>query len=78
MMINFRQGELVETTANYISKEAEPGQEKIPKKKFGIIVEPKIEMVSLNDTPEDYAALVQWADNSEEKVFHYEIEKVIK
>ena len=76
-MSEFIYGELVETTQDYIHKDS-GSSEKIPKKKFGIIVEPKIEMVSLNNTPEDYAALVQWADNSEEKVFHYEIEKVIK
>lgn len=76
MKIEFRHGELVETTNNYIPN-TEDGQ-KIPQKKFGIIIEPLIEMVKLNDTPEDFAALVQWADNSEEKVFHYEIEKVIK
>ena len=77
MKINFRHGELVETTKDYIHKEAKYG-EKIPKKRFGIIIEPEIEMVMLNETPEEVAALVQWADNSEEKVFHYEIDKVIK
>lgn len=77
MKIDFRHGELVETTKDYIQREDTVG-EKIPKKKFGIIIEPQIDMVMLEDTPEEIAALVQWADNSEEKVFHYEIEKVIK
>ena len=75
-MIDFRHGELVETTKDYIHRVMVG--EKPAKKKFGIIIEPKIEMVSLEDTAEDFAALVQWADNSEEKVFHYEIEKVVK
>ena len=75
-MSEFIYGELVETTKDYIHKDMVG--EKIPKKKFGIIIDPKIEMVMLEDTAEELAALVQWADNSEEKVFHYEIEKVIK
>ena len=75
-MSEFIYGELVETTKNYITK---PGVELKPgKKRFGIIIEPKIEMAMLEDTAEDFAALVQWADNSEEKVFYYEIEKVVK
>jgi len=76
-MSEFIYGELVETTQDYIHKDS-GSSEKIPKKKFGIIIDPKIEMVMLEDTAEELAALVQWADNSEEKVFHYEIEKVIK
>ena len=76
MMNEFIYGELVETTKDYIHRDM--AVEKPAKKKFGIIIEPKIEMVSLEDTAEDFAALVQWADNSEEKVFHYEIEKVVK
>ena len=75
-MSEFIYGELVETTKNYIAKPEvllKPG-----KKRFGIIIEPKIEMTMLEDTAEDFAALVQWADNSEEKVFYYEIEKVVK
>ena len=76
MMNEFIYGELVETTKDYIHRDM--ATKKPAKKKFGIIIEPKIEMVSLEDTTEDFAALVQWADNSEEKVFHYEIEKVVK
>lgn len=76
-MSEFIYGELVETTKSYIHKDKKFGIE-IPKKKFGIIIEPEIEMAMLEDTAEDFAALVQWADNSEEKVFYYEIEKVVK
>ena len=75
-MSEFIYGELVETTKDYIHRDMVG--EKPAKKKFGIIIDPKIEMVMLEDTAEELAALVQWADNSEEKVFHYEIEKVIK
>lgn len=77
MKIDFTHGELVETTSEYIHKAPKYG-EKIPKKRFGIIIEPEIEMTMLEDTAEEVAALVQWADNSEEKVFHYEIDKVVK
>ena len=81
MMINFRHGELVETTKEYVYRDPVIERQKPVKKKFGIIIEPKIEMVSGEDRygiADDFAALVQWADNSEEKVFHYEIEKVVK
>ena len=82
-MSDFIYGELIETTKDYIAK---PGVQLKPgKKRFGIIIEPKTELDEVLDkTPyrnnrfEDTVALVQWADNSEEKVFHYEIEKVIK
>jgi len=82
-MSEFIHGELVETTKDYIAK---PGVELKPgKKRFGIIIEPKADLDNVldqspyrNNAYEDTVALVQWADNSEEKVFHYEIDKVIK
>jgi len=82
-MSEFIHGELVETTKDYITK---PGVDLKPgKKRFGIIIEPKAELDNVldqspyrNNAYEDTVALVQWADNSEEKVFHYEIDKVVK
>jgi hypothetical protein len=78
-MNDFKHGELVETTENYITKPKvglKPG-----KKRFGIIIEPKTELdegAHRGYRFEDTLALVQWADNSEEKVYHCEIDRVVK
>lgn len=71
---DFIKGELVEATEDYITDEGPIFAGVV--KKYGIILEPKTAMYG-DDAPE-HAARVQWADNSEETVWQFEIEGVIK
>ena len=70
----FIKGELVEATEDYITDEGPMDSSVV--KKYGIILEPKTAMYG-DDAPE-HAARVQWADNSEETVWQFEIQGVVK
>ena len=70
---DFDKGELVEATVDYISDEWPHPK---PPKKYGIVLDPKTSMYS--DDKAEYATRVQWADNSEEVVWQFEIQGVVK
>ena len=71
---DFEKGELVEATVDYINDDW-PHSDKAPKR-YGIVLEPKTAMYG-DDAPE-HATRVQWADNSEETVWQFEIQGVVK
>ena len=71
---DFVKGELVEATDDYISDTWPMPPDYL--KKYGIILEPKTAMDG--DTVSDYASRILWADNSEEVVWQFEVEGVIK
>tara|TARA_Y100000593_G_scaffold70942_1_gene130143 strand:+ start:2932 stop:3246 length:315 start_codon:yes stop_codon:yes gene_type:complete len=71
---DFEKGELVEATIDYINDDW-PHGDKAPKR-YGIVLEPKTAMYG-DDAPE-HATRVQWADNSEETVWQFEIQGVVK
>ena len=73
MQRDFEVGELVEATVDYISDDFPHDK---PPKKYGIVLEPKTSMYS--EETSDYATRVQWADNSEEVVWQFEIVGVVK
>ena len=73
MQRDFEKGELVEATIDYITEDWPHPK---PPKKYGIVLEPKTSMYS--EETSDYATRVQWADNSEEVVWQFEIVGVVK
>lgn len=70
---DFEKGELVEATVDYITEQWPHPK---PPKKYGIVLEPKTSMYS--EETSNYATRVQWADNSEEVVWQFEIQGVVK
>ena len=73
MQRDFEVGELVEATVDYISDDFPHDK---PPKKYGIVLEPKTAMYG--DDAAEHATKVQWADNSEETVWQFEIQGVVK
>lgn len=73
MQRDFEKGELVEATIDYITEDWPHPK---PPKRYGIVLEPKTAMYG-DDAPE-HATRVQWADNSEEVVWQFEIQGVVK
>ena len=73
MQRDFEVGELVEATVDYISDDFPHDK---PPKKYGIVLEPKTSMYS--EETSDYATKILWADNSEETVWQFEIQGVVK
>jgi len=73
MQKDFEKGELVEATVDYITEEWPHPK---PPKRYGIVLEPKTSMYS--EESSGYATRVQWADNSEETVWQFEIQGVVR